>query len=262
MGGGLVLGIGLAALVSTCTGSDAARSVAADASFADQCDSVPDGAHRLTVTAGDGARLGGAVGRASSEQTGSPVVVLRHGASHTLCDWLDRSAAISQETGADVVLLDRRSQGSSPGDADLSRDPSDALSALDAATQADLVDPATAVVVMGSSMGNASAFTLAAQLPRPACVVVGVSPVPVTGPLDGVATLASSGPRSPERVHLTWATDDGKVPAHVATLRRAADSAGVTVTTTEVDGDAHARAVLDQHEDAQRSVVEAISACS
>lgn len=77
------------------------REVAADAPLGDQCPDVPESATRLTLTGADGRDLGGASVGAPGATT---AVVLRHGASQTLCDWLGWADGVAADTGARVLV--------------------------------------------------------------------------------------------------------------------------------------------------------------
>ena len=109
------------------------RLVTADATYdpetplADQCDDVPSGASRVIVKADDGRTLGAALVGPSDATVG---VVLRQGAGQTLCDWLPWAGEVGQQTGARVLLFDRRGRGSSPGASDLTAEPGDVAAAV------------------------------------------------------------------------------------------------------------------------------------
>lgn len=260
---GIAVGLALAAVATTCTGPDTSRIVDADTPLAKQCGDAPREAHRLVVEARDGHELGAAM-VTSSEGTEGPFVVLRHGASQTLCDWLDWAESTAEETGATVLLMDRRGAGSSPGRRDLSHDPTDATALL-AAARAELRAEGAGrpVVLVGSSMGNATTLSLPAELDERICAVVSISPVPASGPLDGIASFqALPDELAPASLHVTWAEDDNNVPANALRLADAAHSLGSAVMEHKVTGNAHSITMLTEHDDVVAFVEDAISTCT
>lgn len=260
---GIAVGLALAAVVTTCTGPDTSRIVDADTPLAEQCGDAPREARRLVVEARDGHSLGAAV-VTSTESADGPLVVLRHGASQTLCDWLDWAEATAEQTGAAVLLMDRRGAGSSPGRRDLSHEPTDATALL-AAARAELgvKRAGRKVVLVGSSMGNATTLSLPAEMDERTCAVVAVSPVPGSGPLDGIASFqALPHDLSPDSVHVTWAEDDNNVPENAVRLADAAHALGSAVTEHEVKGNAHSITMLTEHDDVVTFVEDAITSCA
>ncbi|SDH93585.1 Alpha/beta hydrolase family protein [Sinosporangium album] len=115
-----------AALLLVSCGGGGPRRVTPDAALDAQCDSVPSGAERVVVEAIDGVRLGAAV-------IGSPsadvVVVVVHGGTQTLCDWLEEAARLAKTHGVRVIVPDRRGFGSSEGRAEAHLYPSDTVDA-------------------------------------------------------------------------------------------------------------------------------------
>ena len=164
------------------------REVAADAPLDEQCRSVPDSARRVTLPGLlDGRPLGGAVVGADDART---AVVLRHGASQTLCDWLDWADELVDATGVRVVLFDRRGQGSSPGEAGLALEPLETaiVAAWSRETGAD------EVVLVASSMGNSVTFAALEAIDDAVCALVSISPVltsaDASGQVDGRSPTA------------------------------------------------------------------------
>lgn len=84
---------------------------APDSPLAEQCDDVPATARRVTLRAEDGFELGAATVGPADAPVG---VVLRQGAGQTICQWLPVADRVAADTGARVLLFDRRGFGSSP----------------------------------------------------------------------------------------------------------------------------------------------------
>ncbi len=94
------------------------RTVDPSTPLADQCDQVPANASRITLTASDGRTLGAALVGPDDATVG---VVLRQGASQRICEWLPWASQVASDTGARILLFDRRGRGSSPGEGDLTK---------------------------------------------------------------------------------------------------------------------------------------------
>ena len=124
--------------------------------LAEQCDEVPRGAERITVTADDGSLLGAALVGPANATVG---VVLRQGGSQTICEWLPWAGQVAEATGARVLLFDRRGHGSSPGEGNLSAEPGDTLRAIDRLRHEGQHEVAMVASSMGNSISRHLAFT-------------------------------------------------------------------------------------------------------
>ena len=89
---------------------------------------------------------------------------------------------IAEETGARVLLFDRRGRGSSPGEGNLSAEPGDTAVAVERLRE----DGVRRVVLAGSSMGNSIMFSAVPDLAPAPCAVVSISPVLVSSDGHGV----------------------------------------------------------------------------
>lgn len=224
-----------------------AKEVPPDAPLAEQCPDVPDSASRLTLRASDGRDLGAATVGSSDAAT---AVVLRHGASQTLCDWLPWAEELAEGTGVRVVLFDRRGEGSSPGDEDLDPEPDD-LSAAVARTRADGADE---VVLVASSMGNRSTWAALDRIDD-VCAVVSVSPALPASASNAVTHV-------PDSVWVTYETGDDTIVTTSRALLAAAEESGATVRDLGVDTDDHSLALVENHDEVGDFVTEAVASCA
>ncbi|MFN8099289.1 MAG: alpha/beta hydrolase [Dermatophilaceae bacterium] len=235
------------------------RTVAADSRLAAQCPDVATdilaGASRTSVTGADGRVLGAAYVGPAGAATG---VVLRQGASQTLCDWLPWARDLSRATGARVLLFDRRGRGSSPGDASVTQEPADTAAAV-ARLRA---DGTARVALVGSSMGNAVVY---AALPgiRPApCAVVSVSPV--LSATDGTGTVDSSQPAGLiANTWLTWESGTSGIVTEVDAVKKALADAGLpTPHELPVDTRDHSLGLVTRHPEVADFIRKAVASCA
>ena len=222
---------------------------APDASLADQCDRVPADAERVTLEADDGFTLGAATVGPAGAKTG---LVIRQGAGQTLCDWLPLAGRIAEEKNVRVLLFDRRGQGSSPGEGDLTAEPGDLATAvawLDS-------HGASSVGVMASSMGNSVMFASLPDLDPAPCVVISVSPVLVSsdshGEVDGTELVDL-----PDNVWVATETQNTLVAAAASDIAAAADTDHVL----RVDTKAHSIGLVNRFPQVADFVVEAAGSC-
>lgn len=226
---------------------------ASDDPLTDQCSDVPDDASRVTLTAADGRTLGAAaVGNADA----TTAVVLRHGASQTLCDWLGWADEIAAEQGVRVLLFDRRGQGSSPGETGLAPEPDDLVGAVALARD----EGAEQVVLVGSSMGNSVVFSALPALDadgHPICAVVSISPVLTSGALDGRSPTPL-----PATTWVTWESPDARITGFAESLQRDAERQGGAARTLPVDTDHHSLALVKNHDEVRAFVSDAVGSCA
>ncbi len=228
----------LAALVGWRLASGGDRTTAADAPLTDQCDDVPGNATRVTLLADDGMRLGGALVGPATADVG---LVLRHGASQTICDWLPWAADLSEATGVRVLLFDRRGHGSSPGSSDAAAEAGDTAVAASRL----LEDGVVRVALLGSSMGSGPVLDAVASLPVPPCALIGVSPV------------VAASDELPENVWVTWETGSSGVVSAAGTWTAAPGAHALPVET-----DHHSLGLVTQHGDVQEFLREAVASCA
>jgi pimeloyl-ACP methyl ester carboxylesterase len=254
----LVLGLGLSAgawrLVDSQRGPDKRTEVAPDSALDQQCRRVPDGARRITLTAEDGTTLGGALVGAEDAAVG---VVIRQGRSQRICDWLPLAGELAQETGALVLLFDRRGSGSSPGDPDLSAEPGDTLTAIDRLSD----EGVDRVGLLASSMGNAVAFATLPLVGEPPCVLISISPVLATSDASGSLDASDFG-ALPDNVWVTFEQGNPAIAQTSADLAAALKSRGQPeVHLLPVDTDDHSIDLVNNHDEVRAFVTEAAASC-
>ena len=237
---------------------DTAVTVPADTPLAKQCSGLDaatlDGARRLTIKAADGTTLGAA---ATGPQGASTAVVLRHGASQTICDWLPWAHEISMQTGYEVLLFDRRGRGSSPETGSLSAEPGD----LGAAVAQVRAEGAEQVALVASSMGNSIMYAALPDLPSPPCAVVSISPVLISGDSRGQVR----GDALEQLAANTWVAYETKnqtIADAAASIEKAALAQGNPAPRMlAVDTSDHSRQLLAKHREVAAFVRDGIASC-
>ena len=238
--------------------AETTRTVAPDASLANQCPNVKAdilaAAQRIQLTGKGDFTLGGAL-------VGPPTpgaVVLRQGASQTICDWLPWAAQTAKDTGVQVLLFDRRGRGSAPGDANVAAEPEDSAAAV-AYLRA---HGAQRVGLVASSMGNSVLYSALPDLPEPPCAVVSISPVLTAaddaGQVDGRALrdLVAN-------TWVTWETKSEPVSANAAAITAAATKQGLAAPhTLPVDTTDHSRMLLGRHPEVADFVRQGVATCA
>lgn len=226
------------------------RTVPADSTLATQCDQVPESARRITLTGADGRELGGALVGSPDATVG---LVLRQGASQTICEWLPEAAELADRAKAQVLLFDRRGFGSSPGVKDLTAEPDD----LQAAVRRIRDEGADRVVLIASSMGNSVMFAALPDLSPAPCAVVSVSPVLTSsdsrGSVDGASLTGL-----PDNLWVTW--EEGN-PGIADTARRVA-TVVPGAHTLSVDTSHHSIALVTQHTEVRDFLADAAGSCA
>lgn len=208
--------------------------------LSEQCDEVPRAADRIVVTSADGTRLGAALVGPDTATTG---VVLRYGASQTLCDWLPWARDVARATGAQVLVFDRRGRGSSPAEEDAEAETADTLAAAQVLRRLGI----RKTVYMGSSMGNEPVFGALAELDRRPCGLISVS------------SVARARGGLPDKVWVVWESGDDAV---AKTAESVAEAAGRRAQTLEVDTSDHSLALVTEHTEVQDFLVKAIRSCA
>ena len=222
-----------------------------------QCDDVPSGAQRITLTGSDGVVLGAAILGPSDAEVG---LVLRQGASQKICEWLPWAGRVATETGARVLLFDRRGRGSSPAEADLGKEPDDTRIAVDHLLAAGV----SRVALAASSMGNSIMFSALPDLESAPCAVLAISPVLVSadanGSVDGSRLLAL-----PDNVWVTWEEGSASVAANATSIlarARSTEGGSSSPHALPVDTDDHSRQLVLNHPSVQRFFLDAVRSCS
>ncbi len=232
-------------------GGGAARggAVAPDGSLADECGAVPPGARRVTFRGSDGADLGAAaLGRPAAVRS----VVLVHGGSQTLCDWLDIAVTLADRADAEILLPDRRGVGSSSqAQTDAADLPDDVLRAA-----AWFAPRGRAGVMYAGSSAGAPVALAAAARAQDVCSIALVSPASV--PDVPVGTL--------ERIDVPlWTVVEAGTPRFRDTARelaRLAPAAAGAGGQTEVPGTTdHSSGLVENHPEALDVLVAAARAC-
>ncbi len=216
-----------------------------------QCDDVPADAERVTLTGVDGFTLGAALVGPSDAAVG---LVLRQGASQKICEWLPWAGRVADETGARVLLFDRRGRGSSPGQGNLSAEPEDTRRAVAHLRSLGIEK----VALAASSMGNSIMFATLPDLEPPPCAVLAISPVLTSGDSQGVVD-GSALTGLPENVWVTWETEGPGVAANAARIVERVQPG--EVHALPVDTHHHSRQLVLRHASVQRFFLEAVRSC-
>ncbi len=231
------------------------RTVEPTTALGDQCDEVPDGAERITLEAADGQVLGAALVGPADATIG---VVLRHGASQQICEWLPWAGRVAEATGARVLLFDRRGRGSSPGGGNLAAEPSDTVLAVDRLRETGV----DRVALVASSMGNSIMFAAVEQVHPAPCALVSISPVLVSG--DGSGTVdGRSWDGLVNEVWVTWEEQNAAIVSNATLiLDRAATLGVVDPHALGVATSDHSRQLILNHPEAAAFVTDAIASCA
>jgi pimeloyl-ACP methyl ester carboxylesterase len=239
-GAGVTVG-GLAACGGD-SGNDRAAKVDPTAPVAIECpgEEVPPGMERLVVQGDDGTPIGTATVGA-----GPTAVVLVHGSGQDLCDWLWFVPRLV-DLGVTVVPYDLRGRGSSSGAKGAVEPlPGDLAAVVDAAR----AGGAERVVLVGTSLGAATALVAAGRIEPPVDAVVAVSP---PSRLGGVA-VADAATSYDGPVYLVVARDDDGYPATVRDLAAALPGA---TTPIVLDGSDHGLRLVRARPDDVASAIE------
>ncbi|QLQ09784.1 MAG: alpha/beta fold hydrolase [Nocardioidaceae bacterium] len=222
--------------------------------LAEQCAEVPQDAQRITLTGRDGRILGAALVGPEGATVG---VVLRQGGAQRICEWLPWAARVARETGARVLLFDRRGFGSSPGERNLTAEADDTLAAVQRLRESGIQD----VALVASSMGNSAMYTALDSMRPGPCAVVSVSPVLVATDDQGTVD-ATDLPTLADNLWVTWETGNAGITRNVERVVRRAQALGLpAVHEHPVDTDDHSLALIRNHADAADFTVEAVSSC-
>jgi pimeloyl-ACP methyl ester carboxylesterase len=225
-----------------------------DTALTEQCDDVPDDAERTTLSRPDGMTLGAALVGPPDARVG---VVLRQGAGQTICEWLPMAGDLADETGARVLLFDRRGRGSSPGDADLTAEPADLASAVTLLRDRG----ADEVGLVASSMGNSVMLAALGDVSPPPCAVVAISPVltssDAVGSVDGTSMEGLPG-----NVWVAYEERNDSIVAGVELIGSRADELGMpSPHLLPVDTADHSIGLVENHDEVRDFVVDAIGSC-
>jgi pimeloyl-ACP methyl ester carboxylesterase len=261
--------VALLALGTSC-GGDGPRAFPPDTPLQQQCPSSAAGAKRVVVTAADGFRMGAALTGPTTSHAG---VVISYGQGQIICDWLDIAAGLTRDTGAQVLVLERRGRGSSPGKRNLLLGPSDVAAAANYLYSHGV----QRLVVIGSSLGTLFAFIgsspsgpqdavrpadTSPAMSSPPCGVVLVSPL-LDWRADGgelrnldVRTLRS-------RLWLVYEKGNGTIAADAARMASHASEIGVQPQqVVGVDTKDHGRRLVSEHAEARSVLDSAVRACA
>ena len=233
-------------VLAGCGGGGAGRAVAPDAALSDECGSVPDGVRRVTVTGADGETLGAAL---VGDRQATHAVVVAHGGSQTLCDWLGIATSLAARADAVVLVPDRRGVGSS------SHAQTDAADAPDDLVRAAATLDRTRVTYLGSSAGAPVALAAALRADD-VCTVVLVSPASVPDvPADRLAAFGA-----PLFTVVEGGTE--RFLGAARALARLAPGAAAAGRQVEVAGTTdHSSGLVENHPEALDLLVDAVTAC-
>lgn len=243
------------------------RTYSATTALDKQCDEVPPGAQRITLTGSDGVVLGAAIVGPSDAEVG---LVLRQGASQKICEWLPWAGRVASETGARVLLFDRRGRGSSPAEGDLGKEPDDTRIAVEHLRTSGTPQ----VALAASSMGNSIMFSALPGLEPAPCAVLAISPVLVSGDAEGVVD-GTGLDDLPDNVWVTWERGNAGVAENAERILARARSAttqpnrdspedpeNASPHALAVDTDDHSRQLVLDHTSVQRFFLDAVRSCS
>jgi pimeloyl-ACP methyl ester carboxylesterase len=237
-------GITIVGLAACGGGSDNDRATKVDptAPVATECpgEEVPAGMERLVVEGDDGTPIGTA-----TVGSGATAVVLVHGSGQDLCDWLWFVPRLV-DMGVTVVPYDLRGRGASSGAKGAVEPlPGDLAAVVDAARR----HGAERVVLVGTSLGAATALVAAGRIDPPVDAVVAVSPPARLGEL--AVADAATGFRGP--VSLVVAKDDDGYPASARDLAAALPAARTPIV---LEGSAHGLRLVRARPDEVASAIE------
>jgi hypothetical protein len=258
----------VAALAAACSGS--APTYQPTAGLSEQCDSVPAGAKKAQVTAADGFVMGAA---ALGTIGGSEGVVISYGQGQTICDWLDIGDRVASATGVQVLILERRGKGSSPGKRNYLLGPGDVASGVNYLQ----AHGARKIVVVGSSLGTLFAFigssptgprdavrpsdASSAVVGQPPCAVALVSPL-LSWSANG-GELRNLDVRSLQsKVFITYESRNATIADDADQVKARATAVGATVVqTVAVDTKDHGLRLVREHPEAFAVLKAAVDAC-
>lgn len=233
-------------VLAACSGGGGGRAVAADARLGDECSAVPEGARRVTFAGADGERLGAAL---VGSPTAARAVVVAHGGSQTLCDWLGIAASLASRADAVVLVPDRRGVGSS------SHAQTDAADAPDDLLRAAATLDRRRVTYLGSSAGGPIALAAALRADD-VCTVALVSTASV--PDVPAARLAAFD--APLFTVVEAGTE--RFLSTSRELARLAPTAAGAGRQVEVAGTTdHSSGLVENHPEALDLLVAAVTAC-
>jgi pimeloyl-ACP methyl ester carboxylesterase len=254
--------------IGACSGS--APTFPPTSALTEQCDSVPSGATRATVTAADGFRMGAAALGPATSRVG---VVIAYGQGQVICDWLSIADHLATATGARVLILERRGKGSSPGKRNYLLGPGDVASGANYLRS----QGAQRIVLIGASLGTLFAFiaasttgprdavnpsdTSSATVDQPPCGVALVSPLVSVGANGG--ELRNLDVRSlKSKVWITYETGNATISADAGLVRARAAALGASVEQyVGIDTKDHGRRLVSEHAEAQAVLDSAVRSC-
>jgi pimeloyl-ACP methyl ester carboxylesterase len=265
---GAVGAVVVAALCAACSGS--APTYQPTAGLHEQCGSVPDGARKAQVMAADGFVMGAAALGPIGSGEG---VVVSYGQGQTICDWLDIGDRLAAATGAQVLILERRGKGSSPGKRNYLLGPGDVASGVNYVR----AHGARTTVVIGSSLGTLFAFigssptgprdavkpsdVTSAVVAQPPCAVALVSPLLSWD--DNGGELRNLDVRSLQsKVFITYERRNATITEDARQVQGRATVVGATVVqTVGVDTKDHGLRLVSGHAEAFAVLRAAVDAC-
>ncbi|MFB9721477.1 alpha/beta hydrolase [Planobispora longispora] len=229
--------------------------------MSEQCDAVPSGAERVTLKARDGVRLGAALLGPPDASIG---VVLSHGATQSLCDWLTEIDGIAAETRARFLIPDRRGGGSSEGRPDVGSYVTDIVDALHWLKKAGAVRLAVAGTSYGAPIAvaagqEAGARSAEGAVRLPVCAVIAISPLrSIEEPGGSIQPLDTH--LAVPGVWIAAEKDNTGIAANARSLfdELRHDEQGRLVL---VPGEDHSLALVQNHPEARLLIKDAILSC-
>ena len=115
-------------------------------------------------------------------------------------------------------------------------------------------------------MGNSILFTTVPQLTTPACAVISISPVLVSGDsfgsVDGSALEGLPQQVRPGNVWVTWETGNGGVASAGEQIISQAGAGDIAAHALPVKTDDHSRQLLLNHPEVQDFFLDAVRSCA
>ena len=222
--------------------ADVGRSVAPGAPLAQQCPTYSGSAERVSFPGDGGTTIYGSL---TGPKTAKTAVVIRNGASSTICQWLPWADRISAESGARVLLFDRRGTGGTGGVANTGAEAADTAAAAAYLNEGQQVR----IALVGASMGSTAVQDSVSLLPSPPCATVLVSPV--------VPALKAL----PVNTWITWETQGENVNMVATSLTQRAP-AGSPAHTLPVATRHHSGQLVREHPEVLPFITDAVKSCT
>lgn len=216
-------------------------------------------AKRVTFTGEDGTTIGAALVESPTVPTSDVGVVVHYGSAANLCEWLSWGLSVSSQTGARVLVFDRRGRGSTPAAPNIPAEVGDTVKATDYLGSLG----AKRIALVGASMGSAVTLSALPRLTLPTCVLLEVSPILVAPDYRGVLDQRTPG-RLTDNVWLTYETNGSiAITDNVHAIQQAlADQHLPEAHVMGIATGDHARRLLWRNYRAEAFALDAVKSCT